>query len=53
MLEKICGDGRVDPLKKHLLMNISEILFEQGLLSDEEKNRMKVLISNDCLRREA
>ena len=50
-MEKIYGNGCMDPLKKQLLMNIAEILFEQGLLSDEEKNRMKVLVSNDCLRR--
>ena len=30
--------------KKQLLISISEILNEKGLISDEEKNRMKVLI---------
>lgn len=34
----------METLKKQLLISISEILNEKGLISDEEKNRMKVLI---------
>lgn len=36
-----------DTLRKQLLMNISEILFERELISEEEKASMKILVSNE------
>lgn len=46
-MEEICGNGHMETWKKQLLINISEILAEKGLLSDEEMNRMKILVSNN------
>lgn len=31
--------------RKQLLLNIAEILARQGLLTEEEKNRMKTMIN--------
>lgn len=36
---------RMDNVKKQLLLNISEILAQQGLISREEKYRMKNIIN--------
>lgn len=38
------GEG-MDNVKKQLLLNISEILAQQGLISNEEKYRMKNIIN--------
>lgn len=38
------GEG-MDSIKKQLLLNISEILAQQGLISSEEKYRMKNIIN--------
>lgn len=46
-MDFICGNERMETLNKQLLINISEILAEQGLLSEEEKNRVKVMVSNN------
>ena len=45
-LDFICGNERMETLNRQLLINISEILAEQGLLSEEEKYRVKVIVSN-------
>lgn len=45
-METHCGKN-TDTLRKQLLMNISEILFERELISEEEKNRMKIFISDE------
>lgn len=41
-----CGDENMDTLKKQLIVNISELLVKQGLLSVEENNRVKVAVNN-------
>ena len=46
-MDLVCGSERMETLNKQLLINISEILAEQGLLSEEEKNRVKVMVSNN------
>ena len=46
-MDLVCDNERVETLNKQLLINISEILAEQGLLSEEEKNRVKVMVSNN------
>lgn len=46
-LDLVCDNERVETLNKQLLINIFEILTEQGLLSEEEKNRVKVMVSNN------
>ncbi len=38
------GEG-MDNVKKQLLLKISEILAQQGLISSEEKYRMKNIIN--------
>lgn len=38
------GEG-MDSVRKQLLLNISEILAQQGLISNEEKYRMKNIIN--------
>ena len=43
-MERIYGSHK-EVMKRQLLINISEILAEKGLLSEEEKNRMKVIVS--------
>ncbi len=35
----------MDAIKKQLLLNISEILEQEGLISDEEKRRMRNIIN--------
>lgn len=35
----------MEAAKKQLLLNISEILEQRGLISNEEKNRMKNIIN--------
>ena len=45
-MDLVCDNERVETLNKQLLMNIFEILTEQGLLSEEEKYRVKVMVSN-------
>ena len=45
-MDLVCDNERMETLNKQLLINISEILAEQGLLSEEEKNRVKVMVSN-------
>lgn len=45
-LDLVCDNERVETLNKQLLINIFEILAEQGLLSEEEKYRVKVMVSN-------
>lgn len=35
----------MDEIKRQLLLNISEILEQQGLISDEEKRRMRSIIN--------
>lgn len=37
----------LNPLQRQLLINISEILAKQGFISEEEKNRLKVLLSSE------
>ena len=37
----------LNPLHRHLLINISEILAKQGFISEEEKNRLKFLLSSE------
>ena len=46
-MQKVCNSTGMDRVKKQLLMNISEILNEKGLISNEEKKRMKVIVSNN------
>jgi len=45
-LNLTCDTGQKETLDKQLLIHISEILAEQGLLSEEEKNRVKVMVNN-------
>ena len=45
-MDLVCDNERMETLNKQLLINIFEILTEQGLLSEEEKNRVKVMVSN-------
>lgn len=45
-LDLVYDNERVETLNKQLLINIFEILTEQGLLSEEEKYRVKVMVSN-------
>ncbi len=35
----------MDAIKKQLLLNISELLEQEGLISDEEKKRMRNIIN--------
>lgn len=35
----------MEEIKRQLLLNISELLEEQGLISDEEKKRMRNIIN--------
>lgn len=35
----------MDAIKRQLLLNISEILEQQGLINDEEKKRMRIIIN--------
>lgn len=35
----------MDAIKKQLLLNISEILEQEGLISDDEKKRMRNIIN--------
>lgn len=37
----------MEPEKRKLLVNISEILAKRGLLTIEEKNKIRVLINSD------
>lgn len=46
-MDLVCGNERMETLNKQLIINISEILAEQGLLSEEEKYRVKVMVSNN------
>ncbi len=46
-MQKVCKGTDMDRVKKQLLINISEILNEKGLISNDEKNRMKVIVSNN------
>lgn len=38
----------MEAIKKQLLLNISELLQQQGLISDEEKNRMRNIINSQA-----
>lgn len=46
-MDLVCDNERVETLNKQLLINIFEILTEQELLSEEEKYRVKVMVSNN------
>jgi len=46
-LQKVCDGTSMETVKKQLLINISEILNEKGLISNDEKNRMKVIVSSN------
>lgn len=35
----------MDAIRKQLLLNISEILEQKGLISDEEKKRMRNIVN--------
>lgn len=35
----------MEAIKRQLLLNISEILEQQGLINDEEKKRMRIIIN--------
>lgn len=37
----------MDAAKRQLLLNISEILEQKGLISDEEKRRMRNIINEE------
>ncbi|MBO5473270.1 MAG: hypothetical protein J6A08_05740 [Lachnospiraceae bacterium] len=39
------GDADTDTVKRHLLLNIAELLEQEGLISDEEKRRMRDMIN--------
>lgn len=38
----------MDAIKRQLLLNISEILEQQGLINDEEKKRMRSIINAEA-----
>lgn len=38
----------MDAVKRQLLLNISEILEQKGLISDEEKRRMRNIINEEA-----
>lgn len=35
-----------EELKKQMFINISELLAQQGLLTEDEKNQLKILLSS-------
>ena len=45
-MPKVCDSANAEKVKKQLLITISEILNEKGLISNDEKNRMKVIVNN-------
>lgn len=45
-MKKMCDGLDVERVRRQLLITISEILNEKGLISNDEKNRMKVIVSN-------
>jgi hypothetical protein len=36
----------MDNMKKQLLLNLSDLLAEKGLITDKEKTQIKIIISN-------
>lgn len=45
-LEVACDEKYKDTFKKQLIIDIAEILVQKGLLSPEEKNRIKVIVNS-------
>lgn len=45
-MQKVCDSIDAEKVKRQLLITILEILNEKGLISNDEKNRMKVIICN-------
>ena len=45
-MPKVCDSANAEKVIKQLLITISEILNEKGLISNDEKNRMKVIVNN-------
>lgn len=45
-MQNVCDRISIEREKRQLLITISEILNEKGLISNDEKNRMLVLINN-------
>ena len=45
-MELVYNDRYAEVWKKQLFTDISELLAEQGLLSNEEKNRIKVIVND-------
>lgn len=39
------NDTNTDALKRQLLLNISEILEQEGLITEEEKKRMRNIVN--------
>ena len=44
-LEVASGEKHKDAFRKQLIIDIAEILVQKGLLSPEEKNRIKVIVN--------
>lgn len=45
-MEIVCDEKHMDTYRKQLIIDIAEILVQKGLLSSEEKNRIKVIVNS-------
>lgn len=43
-MEKVSENGQREVIRKQLLLNIAELLEKEGLLTEDEKDRMKSMI---------
>lgn len=43
-MEKVSENGQREVIRKQLLLNIAELLEKEGLLTEDEKDRMKAMI---------
>ncbi|MDD6492626.1 MAG: hypothetical protein PUG54_10510 [Firmicutes bacterium] len=43
-MEKVSENGQREVIRKQLLLNIAELLEKEGLLTEDEKDRMKAII---------
>ena len=43
-MEKVSENGQREVIRKQLLLNIAELLEKEGLLTGDEKDRMKAMI---------
>ena len=45
-MRKVCDSMDAEKVRKQLLITISELLNEKGFISNDEKNRMKMIVNN-------